>query len=58
MQSVGGGSGSGLGSLLMNRIREEYPDRKFIESMIVELISKSAILIIDMYVKCRNDRWL
>ena len=27
MQSVGGGSGSGLGSLVLNRLREEYPDR-------------------------------
>jgi hypothetical protein len=28
MQSIGGGSGSGLGSLILNRLREEYPDRK------------------------------
>ena len=27
MQSIGGGSGSGLGSLVLNRLREEYPDR-------------------------------
>ena len=27
MQSIGGGSGSGLGSLILNRLREEYPDR-------------------------------
>ena len=26
-QSLGGGTGSGLGSLLMSKIREEYPDR-------------------------------
>jgi tubulin beta len=26
-QSLGGGTGSGLGSLLMQKIREEYPDR-------------------------------
>jgi hypothetical protein len=26
MQSIGGGSGSGLGSLVLNRLREEYPD--------------------------------
>ena len=26
-QSLGGGTGSGLGNLLMQRIREEYPDR-------------------------------
>ncbi|KAG7304553.1 Tubulin beta-4B chain [Plutella xylostella] len=25
--SLGGGTGSGLGSLLLNRVREEYPDR-------------------------------
>lgn len=29
MQSIGGGSGSGLGSLVLNRLREEYPDRIF-----------------------------
>lgn len=29
MQSIGGGSGSGLGSLVLNRLREEYPDRMF-----------------------------
>lgn len=28
-QSIGGGSGSGLGSLVLNRLREEYPDRLF-----------------------------
>lgn len=27
MQSIGGGSGAGLGSLVLNRLREEYPDR-------------------------------
>jgi len=26
-QSLGGGTGSGLGSLLMSKVREEYPDR-------------------------------
>lgn len=25
--SIGGGTGSGLGSLIMERVREEYPDR-------------------------------
>ena len=25
--SLGGGTGSGLGSLIMTKIREEYPDR-------------------------------
>ncbi|XP_078507959.1 tubulin beta-1 chain [Lissotriton helveticus] len=27
VQSLGGGTGSGMGTLLMNKIREEYPDR-------------------------------
>ena len=27
LHSLGGGTGSGLGSLLMSKIREEYPDR-------------------------------
>jgi len=27
VQSLGGGTGSGMGTLLMNRIREEYPDK-------------------------------
>ncbi|CAF3752924.1 unnamed protein product [Rotaria sordida] len=30
MQSIGGGSGSGLGSLVLNRLREEYPDRMMV----------------------------
>jgi hypothetical protein len=30
MQSIGGGSGAGLGSLVLNRLREEYPDRMFL----------------------------
>lgn len=25
--SLGGGTGSGMGTLLINKIREEYPDR-------------------------------
>ena len=25
--SLGGGTGSGLGGLLLNKVREEYPDR-------------------------------
>lgn len=28
-QGIGGGSGSGLGSLVLNRLREEYPDRRW-----------------------------
>jgi hypothetical protein len=27
--SLGGGTGSGLGTLIISNIREEYPDRKF-----------------------------
>ena len=27
LHSIGGGTGSGLGSLLITKIREEYPDR-------------------------------
>jgi len=27
MHSLGGGTGSGMGSLLINKIKEEYPDR-------------------------------
>jgi tubulin beta len=27
--SLGGGTGSGMGTLLISKIREEYPDRKF-----------------------------
>lgn len=27
MHSLGGGTGSGLGTLLLSRVREEYPDR-------------------------------
>lgn len=27
MHSIGGGTGSGLGCLLLDKIREEYPDR-------------------------------
>jgi len=27
MHSLGGGTGSGLGSLLMEKLREEYPDQ-------------------------------
>ncbi|CAF1266659.1 unnamed protein product, partial [Didymodactylos carnosus] len=38
LQSIGGGSGSGLGSLLLNRLREEYPDR-----MIIGYISESIV---------------
>ncbi|CAF1312382.1 unnamed protein product [Adineta ricciae] len=30
MQGIGGGSGSGLGSLVLNRLREEYPDRMIV----------------------------
>ena len=28
VHALGGGTGSGLGSLLINRIREEYPDKE------------------------------
>src|ERR1700742_3813772 len=28
--SLGGGTGSGMGTLLISKIREEYPDRKFL----------------------------
>jgi len=38
MQSIGGGSGSGLGSLVLNRLREEYPDRT-----LFEIINKSDV---------------
>lgn len=27
IHSLGGGTGSGMGTLLINKIREEYPDR-------------------------------
>lgn len=27
LQSLGGGTGAGLGSLLLSKLREEYPDR-------------------------------
>jgi hypothetical protein len=27
LHSLGGGTGSGLGSLMLNKLREEYPDR-------------------------------
>lgn len=29
LHSLGGGTGSGLGALLLSKIREEYPDREF-----------------------------
>lgn len=33
LHSLGGGTGSGLGALLLSKIREEYPDREFQEGM-------------------------
>jgi len=27
LHSLGGGTGAGLGSLMLNKLREEYPDR-------------------------------
>ena len=32
VQSLGGGTGSGLGTLLMEALREEYPDRMLVRS--------------------------
>jgi uncharacterized membrane protein YfcA len=56
MQSVGGGTGSGFGSLLLNRLREEYPDR-----MCVSIISMIAVELFNNNIPetlsyaCRND---
>jgi hypothetical protein len=35
--SLGGGTGSGMGTLLISKIREEYPDRKFIHLYIIQI---------------------
>ena len=31
--SLGGGTGSGMGTLLISKIREEYPDRMMLASL-------------------------
>ena len=33
--SLGGGTGSGMGTLLISKIREEYPDRKFFVDVLI-----------------------
>jgi tubulin beta len=37
--SLGGGTGSGMGTLLISKIREEYPDRKFNNSYVNKIIN-------------------
>jgi tubulin beta len=32
--SLGGGFGSGIGTLILSKIREEYPDRKFCSNLL------------------------
>lgn len=32
VHSLGGGTGSGLGTLLLNKLREEFPDRECLQS--------------------------
>jgi tubulin beta len=51
--SLGGGTGSGMGTLLISKIREEYPDRKF--NLILKKINKINIFSFDRnyeYIQC------
>jgi hypothetical protein len=52
MQSLGGGSGSGLGSLVLNRLREEYPDRMLLFISHTNNFKKTSLFHL------RNDCWL
>ena len=36
--SLGGGTGSGMGTLLISKIREEYPDRTYRRSSVIRLV--------------------
>ena len=36
-QSLGGGTGSGMGTLLISKIREEYPDRIMLTFSVVRM---------------------
>jgi tubulin beta len=42
--SLGGGTGSGMGTLLLSKIREEYPDRKFFVKLIIYSIINLQVL--------------
>jgi len=42
--SLGGGTGSGMGTLLISKIREEYPDRKFFVKLIIYSILNLQVL--------------
>jgi len=42
--SLGGGTGSGMGTLLLSKIREEYPDRKFFVKLLIYSIINLQVL--------------
>lgn len=49
--SLGGGTGAGMGTLLISKIREEYPDRMMCTYSVVPSPKVS-----DTVVEVRNDR--
>jgi len=44
-QSLGGGTGSGLGNLLIQKIREEYPDRIITAFSVVPSAKVSNVIV-------------
>ena len=44
-QSLGGGTGSGMGSLLMSKIKEEYPDRMMTVFSIMPSLKVSNVVV-------------
>lgn len=58
--SLGGGTGSGMGTLLISKIREEYPDRIMNTYSVVpspKVINISLFALIDVDTCCRNESW-
>lgn len=48
LHSIGGGTGSGMGTLLMRKIREEYPDRVMTTYSIIPS-SKTSDIVVEPY---------
>ncbi|XP_069791465.1 tubulin beta-4 chain-like isoform X2 [Narcine bancroftii] len=43
--SLGGGSGAGMGTLILNKIREEYPDRMMLSFSVIPSPKVSAVVV-------------
>ena len=52
--SLGGGTGSGMGTLLISKIREEYPDRIMNTFSVVPSPKGSSINFVKLFLGCLN----